>query len=191
MPKRALRKQIFALRDSLSAAEIAALSRAVAGQLGKLPFYRQARTIMYFLSFRSEVDTREMVEESLARGNRVLIPKALPGERKLIPSELLDCEKDLAPGAYGIPEPRPEALRPVDPRQIDLLIVPGVAFDLQGNRLGYGGGYYDRFFDRLRPGVPLVALAFELQLVERVPVEPWDRRMDWLVTEKRTIHTAG
>lgn len=191
MAKHALRKQIFALRDSLGAAEIARLSKAVAGQLEKLPFYRQARTIMFFLSFRSEVDTREMVEDNLARGNRVLVPKAIPEKRELIPSELLDYKKDLAPGVYGIPEPRQEALRPVDPRQIDLLIVPGVAFDLQGNRLGYGGGYYDRFFDRLRPGVPLVALAFELQLVEKVPVDPWDRRMDWLVTEKRTIHTAG
>ena len=79
----------------------------------------------------------------------------------------------------------------VNPEHIDLLIVPGVAFDLQGNRLGYGGGYYDRFFERLRPGVPLVALAFELQIVRQVPVEPWDRRMDWLVTEKRVIQTAG
>ncbi len=179
------------MRDSLTAEEISAKSEAVAGQLVKLPFYREARTIMFFLTFRSEVDTRGIVEESIRCGNRVLIPKMLTRERKLISSELLDLEKDLAPGPFNIPEPRLEALRPVDPGQIDLLIVPGVAFDLQGNRLGYGGGYYDRFFERLRPGVPLVALAFELQLVEQVPVEPWDRRMDWVVTERRAIHTAG
>ncbi|HPU01831.1 MAG: 5-formyltetrahydrofolate cyclo-ligase [Firmicutes bacterium] len=191
MHKRALRKEILARRDRLSASEIAAWSKAIARRLLELPPYREAGTIMFFLSFGSEVDTGEMIEESLARGKRVLVPKTVPEERRLIPSELLDCAKDLAPGAYGIREPRPEALRPVAPCQIDLLIVPGVAFDLKGNRLGYGGGYYDRFFNRLRPGVPLVALAFELQLVEHVPVEPWDRRVDWLLTEKRAVHTAG
>ncbi|NLA10734.1 MAG: 5-formyltetrahydrofolate cyclo-ligase [Firmicutes bacterium] len=191
MPKNALRKEIYALRDSLTPEEIAVKSRAVAGQLEELPFYREAATIMFFLSFRSEVDTRGMVEENLAKGKRVLVPKSLPQERVLVPSQLLDLEKDLALGYYDIPEPRAEALRPVEPAEIDLLIVPGVAFDLQGNRLGYGGGYYDRFFERLRPGVPLVAIAFELQIVSRVPIEPWDRRMDWVVTEKRAIHTAG
>ena len=191
MPKNALRKEIYALRDSLTPEEIAVKSRAVAGQLEELPFYREAATIMFFLSFRSEVDTRGMVEENLAKGKRVLVPKSLPQERVLVPSQLLDLEKDLALGYYDIPEPRAEVLRPVEPAEIDLLIVPGVAFDLQGNRLGYGGGYYDRFFERLRPGVPLVAIAFELQIVSRVPIEPWDRRMDWVVTEKRAIHTAG
>ncbi len=191
MPKNALRKEIYALRDSLTPEEIAVKSRAVAGQLEELPFYREAATIMFFLSFRSEVDTRGMVEENLAKGKRVLVPKSLPKERVLVPSQLLDLEKDLALGYYDIPEPRAEALRPVEPAEIDLLIVPGVAFDLQGNRRGYGGGYYDRFFERLRPEVPLVAIAFELQIVSRVPIEPWDRRMDWVVTEKRAIHTAG
>lgn len=191
MPKHALRKHIYALRDSLTPEEISVKSRAVAGQLEKLPFYREAGAIMFFLNFRSEVETGEMVKSSLARGIRVIIPKMVPKKRELIPSELLDYEKDLTRGYFGVPEPQPEALRPVDPRQIDLLIVPGVAFDLQGNRLGYGGGYYDRFFERLRPGVPLVALTFELQLAEQVPVEAWDRRMDWLVTERRAIHTAG
>lgn len=192
MPKRVLRKQIFALRDSLTRAEILSKSEGVAAQLERLPIYRdeESGTVMFFLSFRSEVETRGMVEESLARGRRVLVPKTEPKERLLIPSQLLDPEEDLVPGFYDIPEPGPGALRPVDPEEIDLLIVPGVAFDLQGNRLGYGGGYYDRFFERLRPGVPLVALAFELQIVTAVPVEPWDRRMDWVVTEERIIRTA-
>lgn len=191
MPKRTMRKQIFALRDSLSEGEIWKKSGAIGDRLEQLPFYREARVIMFFTSFRSEVNTSGMIKGNLARGRRVLVPKAVHKGRELIPSELLDYERDLAPGYFGIPEPQPGTLRPVEPRAIDLLIVPGVAFDLQGNRLGYGGGFYDRFFERLRPGVPLVALAFELQLVEEVPVEPWDRRMDWLVTEKRAIQTAG
>ena len=193
MSKQALRKEIFALRDCLSRAEILSKSEGVAAQLERLPFYQdeENRTVMFFLSFRSEVETRAMVEQNLARGRRVLIPKTESKERLLIPSQMFDFEKDLVPGFYDIPEPAPGALRPVDPEEIDLLIVPGVAFDLQGNRLGYGGGYYDRFFERLRPGVPLVALAFDLQIVDAVPVDPWDQRMDWVVTEERAIHTKS
>lgn len=188
--KRELRKQIFQRRDRLSGEEIREYSRQIARRLYGLPEYRESRVIMFFLSFRSEVDTRSMVEESLARGKEVLVPKALPDSRELIASRLLDCREDLAPGAYGIPEPKESALRVVDPLQIDLLIVPGVAFSEDGRRLGYGGGYYDRFFGRLRPEVPLLALAFELQIVPEVPVQPWDRPVDLIVTEKRVIRVG-
>ncbi|HPT34330.1 MAG: 5-formyltetrahydrofolate cyclo-ligase [Dethiobacteria bacterium] len=190
MTKRELRKQIFQRRDRLSGEEIREYSRQIARRLYGLPEYRESRVIMFFLSFRSEVDTRSMVEESLARGKEVLVPKALPDSRELIASRLLDCREDLAPGAYGIPEPKESALRAVDPLQIDLLIVPGVAFSEDGRRLGYGGGYYDRFFGRLRPEVPLLALAFELQIVPEVPVQPWDRPVDLIVTEKRVIRVG-
>jgi 5-formyltetrahydrofolate cyclo-ligase len=126
----------------------------------------------------------------MALGKRVCIPKALPKSRELIPSLLLDWGEDLDPGAYEIPEPRSGALRPIEASEIDLLIVPGVAFDLKGNRLGYGGGYYDRFFPLLRPQTPLVALAFELQIVSWVPVEEWDQQVHCIVTEERVIVTG-
>jgi 5-formyltetrahydrofolate cyclo-ligase len=142
---------------------------------------------MYFVSFGSEVDTRPMVEETIRRGKTALAPKAVPQSRELIPSCILDWESDLMPGYYNIPEPRAGALRPYAPEQIDLLIVPGVAFDLKGNRLGYGGGYYDRFFSLLKPGTPLVALVFELQIVPEVPIDEWDRPVDFVITDQRMI----
>ena len=187
MDKKMLRRAIYTARDALSPEEIRLKSEAIARRLYGLDSYRESGTVMFFLSFRSEVETRPAVEESLARGKKVLVPKAVPRTRELVLSYLLDWERDLAPGVYDIPEPRPEALRPAGPSAVDLLIVPGVAFDRKGNRLGYGGGYYDRFFTRLRPGVPLVALCFELQVVESVPVEPWDRHVDWIITEERII----
>ena len=189
MDKRAFRETIFQQRDALTAEQIREKSLKIADQLYSLSLYIQAGTVMFFLSFRSEVDTRPAVEKSMALGKQVCIPKAIPKTREMIPSQLLDWEQDLVPGAYDIPEPRPEKLRPVEPAQIDLLIVPGVAFDLRGNRLGYGGGYYDRFFPLLRPKIPLVALAFELQIVSAVPVEEWDRQVHCIVTENRVILT--
>ena len=187
MDKRALRKKIIALRDMLSPTEIMEKSALIADKLYSLPAYAQADKIMFFIDFGSEVSTRSMVEETINRGKLALAPKALPKTRELIPSQILDWDSDLVPGAYNIPEPRDDSLRPCNPGDIDLLIVPGVAFDLKGNRLGYGGGYYDRFFLMLKPGVLLVALVFDLQIQPEIPVEEWDRRVDLVITEKRII----
>ena len=186
--KKELRKKIINERDQLTERDIAEKSRLISEKLFSLQAYRNAETIMYFISFGTEVDTRPMVEETIRQGKVALAPKPRPEERKMIPSRILDWDNDFIPGAYNIPEPKEEALRPYNPDQIDLLIVPGVAFDLKGNRLGYGGGYYDRFFALLKPGTPLVALVFELQVVPEVPVEEWDRRVDVIVTEKRIIN---
>lgn len=186
--KKELRKKVISERDQLTKKDLAEKSRHIAENLFSLPVYHEANTIMYFISFGTEVDTRPMVEETIRQGKSALAPKPRPQERIMIPSRILDWDHDLVPGAYNIPEPKEEALRPYQPEEIDLLIVPGVAFDFAGNRLGYGGGYYDRFFDLLKPGTPLVALVFELQVVPEVPVEEWDRRVDLIVTEKRIIN---
>jgi len=187
LDKKELRKQIITERDRLTDEEIAAKSATIAEKLFNLPAFERAEAIMYFVSFGSEVDTRPMVEETIRSGKIALAPKAVPQSRELIPSRILDWESDLMPGYYNIPEPRAGALRPYTPEQIDLLIVPGVAFDLKGNRLGYGGGYYDRFFSLLKPGTPLVALVFDLQIVPAVPIEEWDRRVDCIITDQRLI----
>ncbi len=186
--KKELRKEVISERDQLTEKDIAEKSRLIGENLFSLQAYRNAEAIMFFISFGTEVDTRPMVEETISQGKIALAPKPRPQERKMIPSRILDWDNDLIPGAYNIPEPKEEALRPYNPDQIDLLIVPGVAFDLKGNRLGYGGGYYDRFFALLKPGTPLVALVFDLQVVPEVPVEEWDRRIDLIVTEKRIIN---
>ena len=187
MEKKALRKKIISLRDQLLPEEITAKSSLIAAGLYNLQAYRDAGAVMFFITFGTEVDTRPMVEETIKRGKLALAPKALPETRELIPSRVLDWDSDLVPGAYNIPEPGEDTLRPVKPETIDLLIVPGVAFDLKGNRLGYGGGYYDRFFPLLKKQTPLVALVFDLQILSEIPVDEWDRRVDIIITEKRVI----
>ncbi len=185
--KKDLRKKIIQERDRLTEAEIAEKSARIAENLYKLPAYQDAKAVMFFISFGSEVDTRPMVEETITRGKLALAPKAVPETKELIPSVIKDFDQDLVPGAYNIPEPGVESLRPLEPQKIDLLIVPGVGFDLEGGRLGYGGGYYDRFFERLTPGVPLVALAFEMQILPDIPLDQWDRHVDIIITENRII----
>ncbi|MFO7951401.1 MAG: 5-formyltetrahydrofolate cyclo-ligase [Bacillota bacterium] len=186
--KSKLRKKIIRLRDELSPVEIIRKSQMIGEKLFALPAYCDAAAVMFFLTFGSEVDTRPMVEETFRRGKVALAPKTLSENRELIPSKILDWDKDLSPGAYNIPEPKQGALRPYPPEKIDLLIVPGVAFDSKKRRLGYGGGYYDRFFERLKEDTPLIALAFELQILSEIPSDQWDRRVDLIITEDRVIN---
>jgi 5-formyltetrahydrofolate cyclo-ligase len=185
--KKKLRKEVLAMRDQLSWKEVEQFSGQIGKKLFALPQYRSAATIMYFLNFGKEVATLQLVPYSLAHGKRVVAPKTVHKERRMILSEVLHVEDDLAPGLWNIPEPKLDKLRPVEPSEIDFVVVPGVAFDESGNRLGYGGGYYDRFFGQLRDGVPLVAVTFEVQILDNIPVASWDRQVDFIVTEKRVI----
>jgi 5-formyltetrahydrofolate cyclo-ligase len=139
--------------------------------------------IMFFASFRSEVETGHMIRHALQSGKRVILPKVAGKELALY--EIGDFDKDVLPGAWGIPEPR--EVMSAELEDIDLIIVPGAAFDEQGNRLGYGAGFYDKLLPGFRKST--VALAFELQIVPRVPADSHDVPVKKIVTEKRVIET--
>jgi 5-formyltetrahydrofolate cyclo-ligase len=179
--KKELRKQVLAARDSLASAERAEKSRQIAARLFLLPEFRQARTVLFFASFRSEVDTIPMIRLALTEGKRVVLPKVRGTGLELF--EVRDYDGDIAPGAWGIPEPHGTA--PVAIDDIDLIIVPGAGFDEQGNRIGYGAGFYDKLLPSFAGTT--VALAFELQIVPKVPADVHDVPVRKIVTEKRVI----
>ena len=179
--KTSLRKQVAELRDGLSQEVRESKSREIGKRLYALPEFRAAGAILFFASFRSEVDTVTMIRHVLAAGKRVFLPKVKGRELALF--EILDFDKDTAPGAWAIPEPR--ETKPVTIHEVDLMIVPGLAFDENGNRLGYGAGFYDRILPTYRRMT--VALAFEEQIVPDVPVSIHDIPVKKIVTEKRII----
>ncbi len=189
--KKELRACIQEQRDALSPAEREALSQRVADHLWSMPEFRDAQTIFFFISFRSEVSTEPMIRRAIAEGKRVCLPYTYPETKAMVASQILDFDSELRLGNYDILEPAEEFIRPVEPADIDLIITPGVAFDVRGGRCGYGGGYYDRFFNQRRAGCPLVALAFELQIVEDVPRGDHDQPVDKVVTEERVIDCTG
>lgn len=154
-----------------------------------LDFYRQSRKMMTYLAFRNEVPTGDLVRVAMEEGKRVMVPVVNPVAKSMTPSRLINPATDLAVGQYGILEPRPEVFRPVDPAELDLVIIPGVAFDQRGNRVGYGGGYYDRFIPLLREEAVTVALAYELQIwPDTGPVTgPYDQPVHFIITETRVI----
>ena len=184
--KLALREEVVARRDAVPADVRARASAAISARVASLPEFAAATTVLLTLAFRSEWDTRALVRAALAAGKVVAVPRVDAKARMLDLHALTDPDRDVVTGHMGIPEPLPD--RPRVPRDaIDFVLVPGVAFDLAGRRLGYGGGYYDRLLPLLSPDAQRVAGALELQLVERVPAAPHDVEVRTIVTETRTI----
>jgi 5-formyltetrahydrofolate cyclo-ligase len=188
-----IRRAVLARRDALTSETRDAFSRAITERFWALPDAAGARTMLVSLSVGSEASTRTLVAEARQRGLRVAVPVTLAAERRLLAVEFPGDDR-VEPGPFGIPQPRSDARVPVPVDRLDLIVVPGAAFDARGNRLGWGAGYYDRLLTGRRPGTPVVALAFECQLVPAIPSEPHDVPMDAIVTEQRVIrpdHGSG
>ena len=186
--KKAMRQKLLELRRALGEEARAEKSQYIQNRFLALPEFRQAGQVMFFLNFNSEVATTELVEKALALGKKVALPRCTPG-RVLLPLEVRDIEADTEAGTLGIREPK-AGLFQIEPSALDLIVVPGVGFDRNGNRLGFGGGYYDRFLKKLRPSTPRVALAFACQVSEELPVEEFDERITLLVTEYEVCRFA-
>jgi 5-formyltetrahydrofolate cyclo-ligase len=170
------------IRGSIPPEERLRLVGDIQANLYRLPAVSQAGTILFFYSFGSEVPTAAMIQRSLDAGTRVLLPFLQGSEMDA--AELLPGDSLIA-SAYGPKEPANRV--GVDPSEVDVVITPGLAFDSQGFRLGYGGGHYDRYLSRLGRGSMRVGIAFHLQIVPSVPHGPKDQPLDLVVTELETI----
>ena len=183
-----LRKEILGARDLMDAGERHEKSNAAMQNFWSLPEMKHWSTLFIYVNFRSELETLELINRCLGQGIRVAVPLVEAATYSMIPFLIQDPEKDLVPGYYDIPEPDPEKCLRVTGREIDAAVIPGSVFDINGGRLGYGGGYYDRFLVNDAPQAKRIGLAFEMQIVENVPVEPHDQPLDILVTEKRIVN---
>lgn len=185
--KTALRAAQVARRDGLTAEQRAAATTAILARVRSLPTWQRARGVLSYMAFGSELDLDELHRELQQQGRLLVAPRVPARGRALELRQVVDLTQDLAPSRWGIPEPLPERCPLVDPAQIDLVLVPGVAFDRTGNRLGYGAGFYDRLFQRLPPSVLRVACVQDALLVDRVPAEPHDAPVDLLLTESMAL----
>lgn len=190
MNRNEIRQDALRSRMSLASDWVVDKSKAVMERIIASEAYLKSSHIMVYVDFRNEVRTGSLIAHALAHGKRVSVPITDIKEKRLTPSELLDYPGDLEPGAWGILEPKKSLVRPVDPGELDMVLVPGVAFDAGGNRLGYGGGFYDRFLPGTRPGTVYLAPAFEVQMVNNVLPGPLDIPVHMIVTEIRVITGA-
>jgi 5-formyltetrahydrofolate cyclo-ligase len=191
--KRRLRAQIAKRIAGMSSAEAAEKSAAAVKRLESLPEYAAARVLLLYYGMAGEILTTDLMERAIAAGKTVALPACVPGKAGEMDAFIVsDIQKDLRPGAYEILEPDPAAAKRVKPGKIDIIIVPGRAFDERGNRLGRGAGYYDKYIARLHKSgtsARAAALAFEMQIVDDVPVDAGDVPVDAIVTEERIIRS--
>jgi len=187
MDKKLIREAMLKKRESLPWLEMQGKSHQAVQLLQQLKQFHQARTLLIYLPIRNEIDTIPIIKTAWQLGKTVVIPVCQPGNELLL--SRINSFNELNEGVFGIPEPCANHLRPVAAEQVDLAVLPGVAFDLNGNRLGFGGGYFDRLLPLLRADCPRLALAYDFQIVEVLPVKEHDIKMDIIVTENRIIYT--
>ena len=188
--KQQIREQAHANRNAQPDKE--AISRRIVAQFMALPEFSAAKTVMFYVDVRSEVRTRHDLANALQTGRRIIIPYCVDGELELFHLESMD---ELELGMYRILEPRAELrslpAKRVAVEELDLVMVPGVAFDRRGGRTGHGKGYYDKLLEHARADTPLIALAFECQLFPEIPMQSHDMFMDKVVTEKAVSAAAA
>jgi 5-formyltetrahydrofolate cyclo-ligase len=185
--KQYIRRSMRARRQGLSEAERRARSRRVWERLVALSCYQHARTILGYMACDHEVLTDGLMRQAMASGKELILPMVLSDRQDMALYAIADLGRDVAPGYRGILEPQPRRTRAVTPEAIELALIPGVAFDLRGGRLGFGAGFYDRLLSRLPGGIPTVGLAFDFQVIPRLPLQSHDMLLGAIVTDNRLI----
>jgi 5-formyltetrahydrofolate cyclo-ligase len=189
--KATIRKEILEKRESQAPATRAAQSRSIVKALLNCKEFQAADKILIYLSKDGEVGTDNLLSRAFELGKRVCVPVVDEKSEELRISELPGPEISFRLGAFGVREPEDQDLNFVPPDQIDLVVTPGLAFDRRGGRIGYGKGYYDRLLSRLGSHVPRIALAFDFQILDAVPQDENDIRVNAIITEKSTMNCSG
>lgn len=182
--KETIREKIMERRKKLSKEKVEELSKNIEKQFLNLQEYKDAGTVMFYVSYDNEVYTHNLIEEALKSKKKVVVPLTDTENNNIVPVQIKSF-MELKPGAYGILEPSSEHRHVVSKDVIDLVVVPGVAFDVEGHRIGHGMGYYDEFLKTM--SAYKIGFAFEFQVLSEIPCEKHDIRVDKIVTEKRVI----
>ncbi len=183
--KKILRETVLARRDAMLPAARATASHAIVEKVCALPNYQEANMVLIYMGFGSEIETRALFERILADAKTVVLPRVDWASQSLI-LHVVRNMSELATSKWGIREPHADAPSMLV-NDIEFMLMPGVAFDRSGNRLGYGRGYYDKLLSAASPALARVAAGFDCQIVEAVPVGPNDQKIDILITENEKI----
>ncbi|MBF0318128.1 MAG: 5-formyltetrahydrofolate cyclo-ligase [Nitrospirae bacterium] len=187
-----LRKSVLHTRDTISAQDKSAKDARIKNTLLRLKEFKDATTVMFYASFRSEPETLTIIEYALGSGKLVALPKVDVQRRRLDVYEIRR-KSEIVSGCMNIPEPDVSQSRRIDTERLsrfDLIVTPGVAFDVYGGRLGYGGGFYDRLLSSMHRKPLLIALAYVQQIVNDVPMQAHDMRVDMIITDADIIIPA-
>lgn len=185
--KKEIRKEILEIRNNLSKEVSKNKSKSIISKFIKTKEFLISKNIMVYMDFKNEVNTKELIEYMLKNNKNVIIPYTDMVEVNIIPVEIKSLS-DLVYCKYGYLEPKKECVEnPFNINEIDLIIVPGVVFDKNRNRVGFGKGYYDKLLYKKRNDVKAIAFAYDFQILESVPFEKHDIKMDKIITESKVI----
>jgi 5-formyltetrahydrofolate cyclo-ligase len=183
--KHAIRQTIQEIRDSIPSKVRKRKTQEIAERFYSLKEYGDAKNILIYYPFRSEIDTTIIITRALTDGKRVILPRVSGKTLELFYVE--DIKKDLKPGTYGIMEPDMDSCTPAKYTEPDIAVVPGVGFDRHKNRLGYGGGFYDRLIPKLSKNIQKIALCFQVQIIDLLPSSAHDIRVDKVISENESF----
>ncbi|MFQ5674065.1 MAG: 5-formyltetrahydrofolate cyclo-ligase [Nitrospinales bacterium] len=187
LSKSRLRREFSQKRAALNKIAVLENSRKIAGNLYSLKAFAESQNILFYLSLEKEVQTDAMIARSFELGKKVYVPSVDNESYGLRITELPGLDIEFETGTYGIREPGKQYRHFVSAARIDFVVVPGLVFDRQGGRVGFGGGYYDRLLKKLSPRAVTAGVAFDFQVVESIPLAPHDVKVRKIITEKKTI----
>ncbi len=185
--KKSIREVIINKRNRIKPAERKKKNALIEQRFLKLVDFKRAESILFYASFRSEVNTISLIKRALGKGKKIALPLVDAGKEQLR-LYIINDVSELKPGYMGILEPMHKRSREITLKDINTVIIPGAGFDMNGNRLGYGKGYYDKLLSKSKMHVNIIALAFEEQIIPKVPKEVHDVSIDKIVTEERVIN---
>ncbi|MAE42636.1 5-formyltetrahydrofolate cyclo-ligase [Candidatus Woesearchaeota archaeon] len=185
--KQTLKHEVFTKRKHLNKEEIKKKSELVKNNLYSLSDFKKAKNILFYVSFNNEVDTQGTIKELLKNKEKnIIVPYVEKNNPILQLSELHDLN-ELEPKTFDIMEPKGSCIREFNPEKIDMALVPGMVFDLKGHRIGYGYGYYDRFLKTVKNNLIKIGLAYDFQIINKIPEEEHDVPMDIIITDERIV----
>jgi len=190
MNKSEIRKAISKRRKSMSENEVKEKSKIIIDKLMNTEEFKKAENLMVFLSFDNEVYTFNLIEKAMSMGKKVIVPYTVKETFEIIPTLLKNMEEDLKVSKYGYMEPKKDKIQQILEENIHMTVVPGLAFDKKMNRIGFGKGYYDRYLAKTRKESKNIALAYEYQVLEEIPTDDFDVKMDCIITEENTYKNA-
>ena len=182
-----LRKEMLQKRKSMETRDVSSFSNKIISAIMELPEFINSKNIMIYLSFNKEVNTYPLARWCLDNGKTVIAPYCIPSKREIVPYKITNLINDLTKSTFGVMEPKHDLLEKANIEDIDLVIVPGVVFDENCNRIGFGAGYYDRFLPRILKNTPTIGIAYDYQIVDEVPTGEYDVPLDFIITEERII----
>lgn len=192
--KKVLRKEILAKRKIISQKEKAEMDTIIECRFYETKYYKEAEKIFIYISFDSEINTKSMISRAIADGKKVYVPRTEYKTKLMEAIEIKSLDNLIEEEKYGILEPSIEEPA-IDPNELDLIVVPGVAFDRNGGRMGYGAGYYDRYFKRIDNSntkrITKLVLAYDFQILNKVPMNKQDVPIDFIITEKNIIEVCA